>query len=250
MSDDKLPKALPDASDVVAPGSPGGVKDVKSQNQDKAPSVAEALSAALGKTFSDDESALKSVKDTFSHVGRVAQYQENMKVLTEKLNTDETGVFNLMHSMIENNQPPANQPPAAAPAAPQPQPAPSTSKDGNVEAKVDKLQQDLADRDFFDANPQYKAHKPLLDKFRGNTNQPYDALVKDEVFQGALNAVQAQHEAAGDKSVLHNDNARLNQQKTKLEKASELVSTATGARQHEEAGNLAVEAVVDEILGK
>ena len=76
-------EALPDAGDIAAPEANAaapvtGLKDI--------------LSKELGKSFPTDEAAIKSLKDTFSFVGKAGSYQKAMKSLTVKLGLSMLGV--------------------------------------------------------------------------------------------------------------------------------------------------------------
>lgn len=58
------------------------------------------LSKVLGKEFPDVETALKSVKDTYSYVGSQAQYREKIGALAETLGTDEQGVLTTIDTLM------------------------------------------------------------------------------------------------------------------------------------------------------
>lgn len=71
-----LDGVLPDGSEFVPAGDPQAVSDVVS--------IKDVLSEHLGKEFSDDATALKAVKDTFSYVGKMGQ---EVKELKDKLSS-------------------------------------------------------------------------------------------------------------------------------------------------------------------
>lgn len=65
--------------------------------------------AALGKDFKDVESALKSVKDTYSYVGSQAQYKQTIGAVSERLGTDEAGVLAALGALVPSRQEPQGQ---------------------------------------------------------------------------------------------------------------------------------------------
>lgn len=70
----------PEAVPAEAEGENGAVGN-------EAPTIASVLSETLGKDFKDDETALKSVKDTFSYVGK--QRDQVKTEVKEELKIDE-----------------------------------------------------------------------------------------------------------------------------------------------------------------
>lgn len=99
MSEENLntPEAVPGASDVSAPEGGGTEASVSLED----------ISKTLGKDFKDTESALKSIKDTFSYVGSQAQFKTQVNDLAGKLGTDEGGVLKALEALAGTAEPKA-----------------------------------------------------------------------------------------------------------------------------------------------
>ena len=93
MNEVITPETLPDGSQLNPADGGGAAHDAGSI------SLAD-LSKILGKEFPDVETALKSVKDTYSYVGSQAQYREKIGALAETLGTDEEGVLTTIDTLM------------------------------------------------------------------------------------------------------------------------------------------------------
>ena len=65
-------------------------------------SIKSVLEKELGKEFPDEETALKAVKDTFSHVGKSGKYEKAVKAVMDNKNMTEDEAVHFIqasHSM-------------------------------------------------------------------------------------------------------------------------------------------------------
>lgn len=196
---------------------------------DAAPDAAQAsikdiLGQVLGKKFDSDDVALKSVKDTYSFVGKAGNYQKHMKVLTQKFGTDELGVLNKLESLSMEN--------AQENVAPQ--------QDTSLASVVQNLQAQLEETTFFAENPDLKEHKDLLKEIRGTSGKSYQDVVQMPAFKSLFEKARAADEMERSKSVLQS-NPRLGQVRDKLSEARE----AANSGNIEVARKSAVGAVLD-----
>lgn len=78
MSDDITPNSLAGGNDVVPTDGQGAVPQ-DDPNNSSAVSLRELVKQATGKDFPSDEAALKSIKDTFSYVGKAGQVEKELE---------------------------------------------------------------------------------------------------------------------------------------------------------------------------
>ena len=159
--------------------------------------VKDVLGEALGKEFKDDETALKSVKDTFSYVGGMGQKVKELETELEKAKGQQTP---------------------------------------ELTEKVNSLERDLLDVKFYKDNPQYEAHKDLINSLGSNPEE----VIKSDVFKSTYDKLEAHDKTEKSKSVLQS-NSRLGKVTDKISKAKE----ALNAGNQDEAEASAVSAVID-----
>ena len=116
--------------------------------------------------------------------------------------------------------------------------APQPQVDPTIVSKVESLERQIQETNFFASNPEYNTPeaKALISKMGGDPA----SVVKDEVFQTAYNAIKANAEIEKSKSVLQS-NSRLGQVTDKFTQAKEAVS----AGNQQAANAAAVSAVLE-----
>lgn len=182
MSEDIIPEALPN-------GGEGTVDETKQP-------LHKALSEALGKEFTSDEAAIKSIKDTFDYVGGMGQYKETMSKLKETWALDsDAAVLEKMKSLKETK------------------PSSSTDIEG-LKAWKDEVE-------FYNENPDLKAHKALLNELRGSTGKSLKEVAESEIFKDTIEKVQVGEQHSKTRSVLES-NSRLGKVRDKMKEAATL----------------------------
>jgi hypothetical protein len=222
MPDDITPNPLPDGNDVVPPD---GKETVAKVEENAKIEIKDILSKHLGKDFKTDESALKAVKDTFNFVGGVGAYRETMKVLTEKLATDEAGVIKLMESIATNPQAPA---------------ASAGADISALQAEIAATSRRVEELEYFKGNPEMEQFKDTLLGLAKSTGKPIAEVAKDPTLEPLFAKAKSYDEAERSRSVVHS-NPRLGQVRDKMAEAKEMAK----AGDYDGASNAAVNAVVD-----
>lgn len=132
------------------------------------------LNEMLGKDFKDVDTALKSIKDTQSFVGKKME----------------------------------------------------AVKDPTIEEKLDNLEKQLNESNFYRENPQYDNEdaRNLIKELGGN---PTEVIEKD-IFKNTFEKISAYNKSQESKSILHNS-SRLGQVSTKMDEASSSMAKADEA---------------------
>ena len=151
---------------------------------DSQPSFKDVLKEATGRDYPDDETALKSVTETYKYVGSLGQ---KVKTLEEQIESQ---------APIE---------------------APASTETPELVQQVETLTRELAETRFYNENPQYnnEVAKELITAMGGNP-----VVVESDAFQKAYSAIQATAEVEKSKSVLVS-NPRLGQATDKISQARE-----------------------------
>jgi len=152
-----------------------GEQDVDSSDgkgaDSEAVSVKDVLNKYLGKDFKDDETALKAVKDTFSHVGKVGKYQPLISELEDKFGGEEGAL-----KAIESVQDP--------------------EKSGLV--TKEKFDTEL----FYRDKPEYQPYRKVIDSMAKSEGNTPGEVVETEEFKSIFEKVKAHDKAEESKSVL------------------------------------------------
>lgn len=183
--------------------------------------LAESLSEATGKRFDNDEAALKSIKDTFSYVGKVGKYQPAIEKLEQQLGGEEKVLQHL--STIQRS-------------------GSTTEKEAasDVMAELNAMKHQLAESNFYSENSEYKEYKDLINSMLPAFENSHEKVVSSDAFKKTYEGLKAGAEAQSAKSVLHS-NPRLGQAQNKMEKARE----AADKGNYSQAAASAVSAVID-----
>lgn len=181
--------------------------------------VKDILNETLGKDFPTDEAALKAVKDTFSFVGKTKSYQSIIDEIKQgnNLKTDDEAI-----DFIKGLSKPK-------------------SDEGNKSDFVSRGE--LAERDFFNDNQQYKPYKNLIKSWANSNGLSIDEAVNSEEFKPIIEKVLAHDKSENAKSVLHST-GRLSSLKDKFAEAGKAVGSED-LKQVETGKKLAVDAVLD-----
>lgn len=173
---------FPDANQL---GAAGGYSAVGGHNPQEPVIPLSALKAALGKDFKDTDTALKSLKDTQSYVGKVGQLEKELSMAR-------------------------NQPAGAA----------SATDMGELKGEVQKMKDEL----WFADNPQFKPHRTLVSKFAKAEGKTFSEIVESPEFKDVFTKVQGYEQSQGLRTVLES-NPRLASSSDKMRKAQEMAST-------------------------
>jgi len=228
------PNTLPDGNNVIPPDGGGN-------GEAEVVTIHEVLSEALGRDFPDDVTAIKSVKDTFDYVGKAGKYSKVVEHVMKTRGVSEDQAIKTIMSEI-NAQPvpvPANPATPAAPAAPAaPAPAPLPVNESGTISR----EQYEADR-FFDRNPQYEPHRPIIEAMR-KPGQKFDDVIKDPTLSTLLEKANAHDTEAKKKSVAQ-PSSGLGAVPDKLKNAGESLR----AGNYDAAAASAVDAVIESFPG-
>lgn len=140
--------------------------------------VSELLSQTLGKEFTDDETALKAVKDTFSYVGEYGK----LKPLVEKLGGVEAVIKKMEEEQVVTTTEPVKQ----------------------DSTQVDELTRTVKEMAFYNDHPELKPYKDVISAMGSDPNE----VVQSEVFKKVYEPLKSRDESNTEKSVLHS-NSRL-----------------------------------------
>lgn len=205
MDDINTPQTLPDGSQLN-PADGGGADRTGSISLGQ-------LSEILGKDFSDVDTALKSVKDTYSYVGSQGQYREKIDALASVLGTDEQGVLTTIENLMEeinNGASGGNEGQNAAPH-------------GDYVTREDM---------FFMKNENLSDLRDVLTPIK-NSNEatremPWEQFVGTETAKKVIEPITGYREVQNQKSVL-DSNPRLGSAVDKMSASATLVEQAEQA---------------------
>jgi hypothetical protein len=167
------------------------------------------LGTALGKTFPNNEAALKAVTDTFSYVGEYGKVRPVLKQLQDKFGAD------YLTKIMETT----NQPQDA----------------GNFVTK-----EELATERFFTKNPDYEAHRSVIEAFAKTSGKSLAEAVDLPEIKSLMDKAKSYDEMEKSKSVLQT-NPRLGVATDNISKAKEAQKAGDTAT----AESLAVAAVLE-----
>lgn len=178
-----------------------GDMDVQSSDGESAGNSSislQEINTILGKDFKDVDTALKSVKDTFSFVGKAGSYNNNMKKLTTELGMSEDRILTSLKSMSEN--------PTPQEQAPQVDPSKFISRE--------QYETDM----FYKDNADYVPLRPVIDAMAVKEGKSVREVVESDVIKDLVQKTTGYNQIQNQKSVLES-NPRLNMASDKLSKA-------------------------------
>lgn len=212
---DKPGETLPPEGEKPAEGGEGA-----DESQGEGVSLKDTLGKALGKDFPDDATALKAVKDTFSHVGDVKKLNDLKAVMGQlqtTFGTDEQGVLNKIDEIVK------------------------TGGTGKIDPS-EYVSKDKFDRsNFYLSNPDYKPYSKMIERFQKvNPDKTREEIVEMDDFKEDFEKISAHDKAKNSKSILESS-PRLGKATDKMSEAREAQSKG----QDSIASDRAVEAVTE-----
>ena len=166
-------------------GAASGDTAVGGQNPQESTLTLSELRSVLGKDFKDKETALKSLKDTQSYVGKVGQLEKELTTLR-------------------------NQPASAA----------NTQDVSEVKAEIRKMKDEL----WFADNAAYKPHRTLVEKYAKAEGKTFSEIVESPEFKDVFSKIQGFEQSQKMRTVLES-NPRLASSQDKMSKAQTLAAT-------------------------
>lgn len=227
-TDSNQSEADPQEADVTS-GEGGDQESADQTSNDDASQLTLAeLEAVTGKTFESKEKALKSLRDTTSYVGdlgsKVAKYQERYGSLdqeSEKSKDDDES---------------------------------TSDSDNDVMTKEDYRREK-----WFDSNPQFAAHRDVIEALSEKHNVKPEEVVEMEGVKSLFSSRTELEELKSQKSVATSNN-RVGQKSEEMDEANKTISEASQARlqgdhamaerKSLEAKGQAVDAVMKTITGE
>lgn len=183
MNNDNItPGSNPDVNQL---GTPGGQGAVGGQNPQEPIFTLSELKTALGKDFKDKDTALKSLKDTQSYVGRVGQLEGQLREFQG-----------------------SNQTPAA------------TGEIAAMKAQLEAIQED----NFFERNPDFKSLRPVVRTFAKANGKRLEEVIELPEIKDLVNKVSGYDKSQSMRTVLES-NPRLASSQDKITKAQGLAAT-------------------------
>jgi hypothetical protein len=155
------------------------------------------LNEFLGKDFKDVDTALKSVKDTFSYVGKQDSVRQAVKQVMEKTGKDETAVLSAFEKIMSENN------------APQ----------GDFITK-----EQYAEDMFFGAKPELSVVKDIIKPLKTSSDEfkamSWGDFVKNDKIASIVDTFKVAEDYRSSKSVVES-NPRIGSATTKLQSARE-----------------------------
>jgi len=204
--------AVPGAQDEGAPESQKAVSTVG----DTARSFKDEVKELLGKEYPNDAEARKAVKETFNFVGKAGAYRKNVKILQERLGTDETGVLTHLENLTKTTMAESNTPQAYSSS----EQAPMTD---DVISKVRAVEERLDESTFYNEHPELKSHRELLGSLRASTGKSLNEVAEISYVKDVIEKARKHDEAERQKSVLHS-NPRMGAVRDNMTQAKEAVA--------------------------
>lgn len=203
MSENVIPQeSVPDAPHVSAPEGEGA---------DTSRISLEELNETLGRDYKDVETALKSVKETYTFIGKRDELRQNLEQVMETTGQDESTVLNNLQKLMSQSE---------VPAEPQAQPQPSDEISSLKEQLALKDAQYAEDR-FFDKNPDFETIKGIIKPLKNTSDfkdMSWDEFRDTDTVKGVFETYSVANEAQSKKSVVES-NPRLGAAVDKLSQA-------------------------------
>lgn len=229
MSEEVITPTVPSAPLESAPEGAGA---------DESQLSLEKLNEVLGKDFKDVDTALKSVKDTFTFVGKRDEISQTVKDIAKTTGKDETTLLEQLKSMSDT---------------PKTEATTSTPEDA-VSAALAKMQADFeeyknstaaekAETEFFSKNSQYENIKNYIKPLKASSDfkdMSWSEFAETDVVKNLMETYNTANEAQSKKSVVES-NPRIGAANDKMTNAR----TALTEGNTEAAKANAVGAVVD-----
>lgn len=204
MSEEVIPReSLPDEPHVSSTDGEGA---------DDSRITLESLNETLGKDYKDVDTALKSVKETYSFIGKRDDLRQSLEKVMEATGQDEQTILNNLQSLM--SQP--DEAKVEAPAEP--------ANNFDPDSVIPKSQY-LEDR-FFDKNPDYEAIKGIIKPLKNTSeyqNMTWDEFKETDTVKNVFETYSVANEAQSKKSVVES-NPRLGAAADKMSQARQAMN--------------------------
>lgn len=211
--------------DITSQNSLPGALDVGTPDGSEAASIAvkDVLAQALGKEFSSDEDALKSVKDTYQYVGKAGKGLKAIEaVMSSKGLSEDDAVKFIMDST-------------------QPTPEPVVPAQATVDDSKFISRAEFEEKTFYAEKPELAPYKEILGALKAqNPDKSLSEVAELDSFKAVYSKAKTADEFEQSKSVL-STNPRLGQATDKLTQAREAAADGKVAA----AANIAADAVIE-----
>jgi len=182
------------------------------------------MKQALGKEFPDNDTALKSLKDTYGFVSKAGWHKKAIDAVAQAKNLDEKGAVQyIMETLTQEPKPIAEIPKEPA-------------IDPNKFVSREEYDKEM----FFSKNQDYEPYKEVISNLQKATGKPLNEIVQMEAVKTLFDKAKAHDETEKTKSVLMS-NPRLGAVQDKITQAKDKLS----AGDHVGAKADAVAAVID-----
>ncbi len=178
--------------------------------------IKDVLNEALGKDYKDNDSAIKSIKDTFDFVGKAGKYRQVVDTVMKQKGVDEAGAVQILEGLLKSN-----------------------SK-SEIDPSNFVSREELEERDFFSEKPELASQKELIKSLAKAEGKKVSEIVEMDKYKTIFEKVQKYDASEKSKSVLHS-NPRLGKASSKLAEAQD----ARKAGNMAQAKSKAVEAVLE-----
>lgn len=185
------------------------------ENVAEAKAIKDILGEAIGRNFKSDEDAIKSVKETFSYVGKAGQIEKNYNDLIKQINMDNEQDNVVQDTTIAEQNP------------------------VDFTSEIKKVEEKFSEELFYSKNPQYEPYREVLTALKTTHGKSLSEVVQNDSFKNLYEAAEAKAQADKAKTVLES-NSRLGQVVDKFTEAKEMMEKSPEA-----AKDLATKAVLD-----
>jgi len=195
IEDDAVDKVL-NQENKPTEDSPGSGTDSKEGLKD-------SLGKILGKEFKDDETALKSVKDTFDFVGKAGKANAALKAVMESEGLTEDQAVDFIKNSTSGSKKESDQ------------------EKPEIDTSKFVPREEFEEKNFYNDNPDYKPYKKLVETFKkANPDKSREEIVQLEDFKENFTKVESHDKTKKQKSVLMS-NPKLGTVKDKMTEARE-----------------------------
>lgn len=219
------PESLSDDVDVASADGEGAASEQVSEQV----SIKDILGKELGKTFESDEAALKSVKDTFSFVGKAGKARQALDVIKNTYHVDEEGALKIM----ENIKP-------SEPQKVEQTQSPNEESEQKIDTSKFVSREEFETQMFYKDNPDAIPFKKVINAISKSEGLSPSDVWQQEDVQQLVSKAKAYDESESSKSVIMS-NPKLGAATDKLSQAKEAAQSGN----FEAAGELATKAVMD-----
>lgn len=193
--------SLPGGDDITPADGTGSESEVVE--------LKDIMKSALGKEFPDNETALKSMKDTFSFVGKAGWYKKAVEAVAQAKGLDEKGAVKYIMENLSQEQPSV---------------VPTSNEAPTIDPNKFVSREEYDREMYFGKNPDLEPYKGLIGDLQKATGKTIPEIIEMDSFKNVYSKAKAHDESEKNKSVLMS-NPRLGQVQDKLTQAREAVKS-------------------------